>query len=51
MSTNDSKTSSSTYNIDKLTERNYRSWSQQLEWILDEKNLWEIVKGIETRPE
>src|SRR5947207_873147 len=51
MSTNDSKTGSSTYNIDKLTESNYRSWAQQLEWILDERNLWEIVKGEETRPE
>jgi hypothetical protein len=47
---NDSKTGSSTYNIAKLTENNYRSWAQQLEWILDERDLWEIVTGSETRP-
>ena len=47
---NDSKTGSSTYNIVKLTENNYRSWAQQLEWILDERDLWEIVTGLETRP-
>ena len=47
----DSKSGSSTYNIDKLTESNYRSWAQQLEWILDEKDLWEIVNGNEKRPE
>ena len=47
---NDSKTGSSTYHIAKLTEKNYRSWAQQLEWILDERELWEIVTGSETRP-
>jgi len=50
MSTTDSKSGSSTYNIDKLTESNYRSWAQQMEWILDEKDLWEIVNGSERRP-
>jgi len=50
MSTNESRTGSSTYNIDKLTETNYRSWAQQLQWILDERNLWEIVSGKETQP-
>ena len=46
----DSRTGSSTYAIDKLTESNYRSWSQQLEWILDEKDLWEVVNGTEQKP-
>src|SRR5271170_2729018 len=50
MSTNESRTGSSTYNIDKLTETNYRSWAQQLQWILDERNLWEIVNGTEAQP-
>jgi hypothetical protein len=47
---NDSKTGSSTYHISKLTESNYRSWAQQLEWILDERELWEIVTGEVMRP-
>jgi hypothetical protein len=47
---NDSKTGSSTYHIAKLADGNYRSWAQQLEWILDERELWEIVTGSETRP-
>ena len=51
MSTNENRTGSSTYNIDKLTETNYRSWAQQLQWILDERNLWEIVKGSEKQPQ
>ena len=46
----DSKTGSSTYTIDKLTESNYRSWAQQLQWILDEKDLWEVVDGTEKKP-
>src|SRR5271154_5994953 len=50
MSTSEPRTGSSTYNIDKLTETNYRSWAQQLQWILDERNLWDIVKGKEERP-
>src|SRR2546430_4801762 len=48
---NDSKTGSSTYHIAKLTESNYRSWAQQLEWILDERELWEVVTGSEKQPE
>ena len=43
-------TGSSTYHIDKLTETNYRSWAQQLRWILDERDLWELVEGTEERP-
>src|SRR5271169_1936915 len=48
--TSEPRTGSSTYNIDKLTETNYRSWAQQLQWILDERNLWDIVQGKEQRP-
>src|SRR5579859_8283878 len=46
----DVKTGSSTYSIDKLTESNYRSWAQQMEWILDEKDLWEVVNGTAKAP-
>src|SRR5438046_1107527 len=42
---------SSTYHIDKLTETNYRSWAQQLRWILDERELWELVEGTERKRE
>jgi hypothetical protein len=51
MSTNEARTGSSTYNIDKLTETNYSSWAQQLQWILDERNLWDLVNGTEARPQ
>ena len=44
-------TGSSTYHVDKLTETNYRSWAQQLRWILDERDLWELVEGTEKKPE
>ena len=43
-------TGSSTYHIDKLTETNYRSWAQQLQWILDKRDLWELVNGTELKP-
>jgi hypothetical protein len=43
---NDSKTGSSTPN----SPSNYRSWTQQLEWILNERELWEIVTRSETQP-
>ena len=43
-------TGSSTYHIDKLTETNYRSWAQQLRWILDERDLLGIVEGTEQKP-
>ena len=42
---------SSTYHINKLTETNYRSWAQQIRWILDERELLEIVEGTEGKPE
>jgi hypothetical protein len=44
------KTGSDTYHISKLTEDNYRSWAQQLRWILDEKELLGIVEGTERAP-
>src|SRR5947207_15989963 len=50
MSLNDPKTGMTTYNIDKLTESNYRSWSQQIKWILDEWELLEIVEGKAKKP-
>lgn len=50
MSASNSKTGSLTYSIDKLTESNYRSWSQQIKWILDEMELLEVVEGKEKKP-
>ena len=50
MALDGSKTGSDTLNIPKLTETNYRSWSQQMRWILDDKGLLEIVLGTRTRP-
>src|SRR5947199_5627870 len=44
------KTGSDTYHVPKLTEENYRSWAQQLRWILDEKELLDIVDGTEPKP-
>ena len=44
-------TGSSIYHVDKLIETNYRSWAQQLRWILDERELWELVDGKEGKPE
>jgi Reverse transcriptase (RNA-dependent DNA polymerase)/gag-polypeptide of LTR copia-type/Integrase core domain len=50
MSEEEKKTGSDTYHIPKLTEENYRTWAQQLRWILDEKELLEVVEGKETEP-
>ena len=50
MSEEEKKTGSDTYHIPKLTEENYRTWAQQLRWILDEKELLEVVEGVEVRP-
>ena len=44
-------TGSTIYHVDKLTEMNYRSWAQQLRWILDERELWDLVNGTEGKPE
>ena len=35
------KTTSAMYNIDKLTETNYHTWVEQIEAMLDEKDIWE----------
>jgi gag-polypeptide of LTR copia-type/Domain of unknown function (DUF4219) len=43
MSSELSSTPSIGYNIEKLMNHNYRSWAQQMELILDEKELWEVV--------
>src|SRR5215475_2040802 len=50
MSDDERKSGSDTYSIPKLNETNYRTWSQQLKWILDEKELLEIVEGKEKEP-
>ena len=50
MSEEEKKTGSDTYHIPKLTEENYCTWAQQLTWILDEKELLEIVEGKEVKP-
>jgi gag-polypeptide of LTR copia-type/GAG-pre-integrase domain len=43
---------SKSYSIEKLNESNYyRSWSQVVESHLDDQDLWEVVKGIEKKPE
>src|SRR5579859_2760921 len=39
------------YSIEKLSESNYRSWSQVVESHLDDQDLWEVVLGKETKPE
>ena len=36
--------------IAKLNETNYRAWSKRIEWILDERGLWEVVIGLEKAP-
>jgi Domain of unknown function (DUF4219) len=36
-------TSSTGYNIETLTDYNYHSWAQQMELILNEKELWKVV--------
>ena len=38
------------YSIEKLNESNYRSWSQVIESHLDDQDLWDLVKGTETKP-
>jgi len=46
----DSKSGSTSYSVNKLTETNYRIWASQLHWILDEKEAWDIVKRTEKAP-
>src|SRR5208282_2619036 len=38
------------YSIEKLSESNYRFWSQVVESHLDDQDLWEVVKGDEAKP-
>jgi gag-polypeptide of LTR copia-type/Domain of unknown function (DUF4219) len=45
------KTTSTMYNMEKLTETNYHTWAEQIEAILDERELWEVVKWIEVEEE
>ena len=51
MSDDERKSGSDTYSIPKLNEINYRTCSQQLKWILDEKELLEIVEEKEKEPQ
>src|SRR5579859_3681408 len=39
------------YSIEKLSESNYRSWSQVIESHLDDQDLWEVVQGKDKKPE
>jgi len=45
MDSDERKSGSDTYHISKLTETNYRTWAQQMRWILDEKDILGIVDG------
>jgi len=50
MSEEEKKTEFDIYHILKLTEENYRTWTQQLRWILNEKELLKMMKGAEIKP-
>ena len=39
--------SNNTYKIDPLNRDNYAVWRRQLEWILDDLDLWDITIGRE----
>ena len=41
---------SKSYSIEKLTESNYRSWSQVIESHLDDQGLWGVVTGTKMKP-
>jgi len=41
---------SKSYSMEKLTESNYRSWSQIIEAHLDDQDLWDLVNGTEKKP-
>ena len=43
-------TTQKSYSIEKLNEKNYRSWSQVIESHLDDQDLWELVNGTEPKP-
>ncbi|KAG2072546.1 hypothetical protein BDR04DRAFT_1013068, partial [Suillus decipiens] len=36
--------------FEKLNDTNYAEWSMQMEALLEEQDLWGVVKGVETRP-
>ena len=50
MSDDDSGGNRAIASIAKLNETNYRAWSKRIEWILDERGLWEVVIGLEKAP-
>ena len=37
--------------IEKLNYNNYLGWSRDMKFLLDEKNLYELVLGTETAPD
>ena len=41
---------SSTTQIERLTEKNYRSWAAIMRAVLDEKELFDVVDGIDKPP-
>ena len=46
----DSSNAKTSHGIVKLNENNYRTWAKRMQWVLDEKDLWEIVSGAEKAP-
>lgn len=38
------------YNIDKLNYTNYAIWSSHMQFVLRERNTWEISNGTEKEP-
>jgi hypothetical protein len=36
-------TSSTAYNVEKLNDYNYRRWAEQMEAILNKREVWEMV--------
>ena len=41
----------SMFNITKLDEGNYDSWSLQVKYIMVHQDLWEVVSGKSPKPE
>jgi hypothetical protein len=40
----------STWQIEKLTEKNYRSWATTVRATLHEKRVFDVVEGLTTAP-
>ena len=50
MSEDDFSNAKTPHGIVKLNENNYQTWAKRMQWVLDEKDLWEIVSGAEKAP-